>query len=465
MLFQFLKCLLVYSFICTSAVSEAGFLEDFYTSAGSNVNLTPAQIYQTQNLGIVTGGGLVWRTPQTSFQPFYFSPPSLKAGCGGIDVFLGSFGLANKTQFIQFLRSIGQNATGLAFKVALQALAPEIESKIQEIASYINDWNKHFGNACAQAKALMDAGGSAWIKEKVQEAKLNLVSRGVVSDYSEANDKADTSGDISLSNATTQTNSANKTIQAPEINVLWAAFNGGDMGLSQAEKELMMALVGTIVVRKNGTGADTTLAVQNYPSLINLTQLLGDPFNVSESIPVYSCQADTDICLQPVLSQRHEKTFANLVYSKAKALRDAILLRQAPNQEDLKLLTLATSIPIYQIIQLTTLRTYSALNEFLLQQYALAVAWEMAARYIEHLAHQIEKMLTNARQQDQSQMMVQALDKLYQKTYQIRLEMKHHRDEIYQQINKNGALLSQLEQIERALYSYAPAQLAKRSHR
>jgi conjugative transfer pilus assembly protein TraH len=73
---------------------NAGFLEDFYTSAGAAVNVTPAQSYQTQTMGVVTGGSLVWRTPNRSFQPIYFTPPSLRAGCGGIDVFLGAYGLA-----------------------------------------------------------------------------------------------------------------------------------------------------------------------------------------------------------------------------------------------------------------------------------------------------------------------------------------------------------------------------------
>ena len=45
--------------LLTSNVTvNAGFLDDFYDAAGSAVNITPAQVYQTQTMGVVTGGGV-----------------------------------------------------------------------------------------------------------------------------------------------------------------------------------------------------------------------------------------------------------------------------------------------------------------------------------------------------------------------------------------------------------------------
>jgi conjugative transfer pilus assembly protein TraH len=439
---------------------NAGFLEDFYTSAGAAVNVTPAQAYQTQTMGVVTGGSMVWRTPNRNFQPFYFTPPSLRAGCGGIDVFFGAYGLVNRDKFVQFLRQIGQSASGLAFKVALQAMAPELESKIQDVANYINDWNKHFGNSCQAAKALMDAGPSQWIKETVQKAKLSLMASGASSDYSEASNAVDTDGRAAIANAPAEVNSAGKTITAPELNILWAAFNAGNMGLDDSEKELMMALVGTTILRKVRSGPDTTLQPESYPERISLRELVGDPLNSSASIPTYSCNGDRDKCMSLTPSNRPEKPFARLVYEKAKNLYDAIITKQPPNQSDLKLLTMTTSIPIYKIIQVSAMPSRSYLGADLLEQYSMAVAWEIASRYVEDLSRNVGKMLTTARDQDNSKAKVEALERIRERLIEVRREMKAERDEIYQQITKNGAMIAQIEHIERSMYSNLSTQLA-----
>lgn len=403
---------------------------------------------------------MVWRAPNRNFQPFYFTPPSLRAGCGGIDVFLGAFGLANRQQFVQFLRNIGQNASGLAFKVALQAMAPELESKIQDVATYINDWNKQFGNSCQAAKALMDAGPSQWIKETVQKAKLSMMASGAASDYSEASNTVDTDGDAAIANAPAEVNSAGKTITAPELNVLWAAFNSGNMGLDDSEKELMMALVGTTILRKVGSGSDSTLQPESYAERISLRELVGDPLDTSASIPTYSCNGDSDKCMSLTPSTRTEKPFARLVYEKAKNLYDAIITKQPPNQSDLKLLTMTTSIPIYKIIQVSAMPSRSYLGSDLLEQYSMAVALEIASRYVEDISRNVTKMLTTARDQDNSKSKVEALERIRERLVEVRREMKAERDEIYQQITKNGAMIAQIEHIERSMYGNLSTQLA-----
>ena len=53
--------------------------------------------------------------------------PSLRAGCGGIDLFGGAFSFINKQQFVALLQNIGSNAVGYAFKLALQSISPDID--------------------------------------------------------------------------------------------------------------------------------------------------------------------------------------------------------------------------------------------------------------------------------------------------------------------------------------------------
>lgn len=440
--------------------ANASFLEDFYTSAGAAVNVTPAQVYQTQTMGVVAGGSMVWRSPNRNFNPIYFTPPSLKGGCGGIDVFLGAFGLANREQFVQFMRNIGQNAAGLAFKVALQAMAPELESKIQEVATTIQSWNQKFGNSCEAAKALMDSGPNKWIKETAQNARLKMVELGIAPDYSAADGAVSTDGSAAIANAPTQVNSAGLTVNAPELNILWSAFNSGSMTLAAGEKELMMALVGTTVMRKVGSGADATIRAEPYPPRVSVKELLGNPLDVTSSIPTYSCSGDNNKCMNVTPATISQKSFARMVYEKAQSLQSAIFNRTPPNQNDLKLLTVTTSIPIYKIIEISAMPSRSYLGADLLEQYSMAVAWEISSRYVEELSRNIEKMLISAREQEQSAHKVESLEIIKTRLADIRREMKMERDEIYQQINKNGAMISQIEHIERSMYGNLSTQLA-----
>ena len=101
-------------------------MKDFYASAGSyQGNITSAGIYQSNSMNTITGGGFVYRAPRKDFNAFYFTPPSLFAGCGGIDIFLGAFGIPSREEFVAFLRNIGTALPGLAFQLALQSLAPD----------------------------------------------------------------------------------------------------------------------------------------------------------------------------------------------------------------------------------------------------------------------------------------------------------------------------------------------------
>lgn len=443
---------------------HAGFMEDFYTSAGAAVNVTPASVQKTQSMNMVSGGGMVWRVPQRNFSPFYVTPPSIKAGCGGIDIFLGAFGMANRQQFVQFLRNIGQNAAGLAFKVALQAMAPELNSQIQDIANTIAEWNRHFGSSCQAAKALMDSGPNEFIKEKVQSARLWMNSSGAASDYSET-DAAETDGRIAFNNVPDTVNSGGKKVNSVEQNFLWQLLNSGEMGFTDHEKAVIMSLLGTVIYKKINTGtADEIPVPKPYSKIIDLHQLVGDPTSTVE-LPIYRCEAGDD-CLNPSVSATSgtvETGFANMVYTKAKNLRDDIVARQAPNINDLKLLTVTTSVPLYKIIQISALPSRTYLSDELLVNYSMVVAQEIATRYIEQVAKDVEKLSKASRDSDGTKWKDKEIERLEKRLAEVRADMKRERSQLYEVMTKNGSMIAQIEHMERAMYGNMSAQLVANS--
>jgi conjugative transfer pilus assembly protein TraH len=91
---------------------------------GTLVNVTDPSAQMGQRRGVLSGGSLVARNRIVNVNPISLVPPSFEAGCGGIDLFGGSFSFVNAAQFTNLLRGIASNAAGYAFQLALTTMMP-----------------------------------------------------------------------------------------------------------------------------------------------------------------------------------------------------------------------------------------------------------------------------------------------------------------------------------------------------
>ena len=87
-------------------------MQSWFNDIGAYGNVTGPSAYQGQTMNLYTGGSLYMRTPVKNYQLATISPPGFKAGCGGIDLFAGSFSFINKEQLTALLRNIANNAIG-----------------------------------------------------------------------------------------------------------------------------------------------------------------------------------------------------------------------------------------------------------------------------------------------------------------------------------------------------------------
>ena len=101
-------------------------MQRMFSDLGTVGNVTSPGAFRGQTMNTMTGGNLMMRTPGKNYQLGSVALPSLKAGCGGIDVFGGSFSFINKAQFTAMLQNIGANATGYAFQLAIDSISPLI---------------------------------------------------------------------------------------------------------------------------------------------------------------------------------------------------------------------------------------------------------------------------------------------------------------------------------------------------
>lgn len=121
----------------------------------SEINVTPAGAYMGARRGSVGGGRVRAANKISSAQLITIVPPGFKAGCGGIDMWAGSFSFISGKQLEALAKNFASNAAGYAFKLALDKF-PAAKDVIKELQTLANWANSMSLNSCALAKSAMD---------------------------------------------------------------------------------------------------------------------------------------------------------------------------------------------------------------------------------------------------------------------------------------------------------------------
>ena len=127
----------IFSTSATAPALSGGLQSELNELFGNMSNYTQPGVYESTRRGVLAGGGAQIRSRRMNIQLIAFEPPNIKAGCGGIDIFLGSFSYINLDQFISFLRAIAANAAGYAFQMALKVsctICSNVMDAMQQIA-------------------------------------------------------------------------------------------------------------------------------------------------------------------------------------------------------------------------------------------------------------------------------------------------------------------------------------------
>jgi conjugative transfer pilus assembly protein TraH len=134
-------------------VTQAGALDAMLE--GVYTNTTDSGAFQSQRMGHFQGGSFYARFPTKSINVAMFDPPRIQAGCGGIDLFGGSFSFVSGEEIVQILRSIGQNALGLLFQMGIQAISQPLSALLSHWSDKLQAMNQSLRNTCAAANKLV----------------------------------------------------------------------------------------------------------------------------------------------------------------------------------------------------------------------------------------------------------------------------------------------------------------------
>lgn len=132
------------------------------------------------------GGRFTVKYPTNGVQVMQLSPPSITAGCSGIDMFGGSFGFIDAAQFEALLRRVAQNAKGYFFHLLLDNVFPEGAKIVENMQEKINALNQSLSNSCQLAQGIVTGGIDKLGGDKLFGPSIAAANNNSISDVSTA---------------------------------------------------------------------------------------------------------------------------------------------------------------------------------------------------------------------------------------------------------------------------------------
>ncbi len=223
-----------------------------------------------------------------------FQPPSLNAGCGGIDFFGGSIGLLKREELVQMGRNIAAGAAVYAFNLAVESLCPSCAQTMSWLQDKLDQFNQLVSASCQDVvdglgKAQVGMGAANQLKDAVNvggwHEKLGSLADTHVDpqkNWVELLAERSKNGEVGTESPTAGLYG----------NMMWNALGDADIddwnfaaGFGKNEmQELLMSLTGTLIFKQKDP---ENVEWVPYPNLITVADLIES--DGENPIKIYKC--------------------------------------------------------------------------------------------------------------------------------------------------------------------------------
>ncbi|MBD1389496.1 conjugal transfer protein TraH [Neiella sp. HB171785] len=271
----------------------------------AEISFVSGSSYKSQKRRGVAFGSARYRNNLVQENLVAFRPPSMTAGCGGIDFYAGSFSVINGDQLVQMGRGIMQGAASYAFGLAMDSICPSCAKYMSDIQEMLNKFNLDSREMCQKGAELVTnaAFGEDWQTKLSNNRFNNFVDgflEGASPDFNGSLDNLFNSGG-KVDSTNTTSNTINKYYNT---NVVWdglsnANVNNWSVSLPSisgyAFQELLMSVIGTTVLTYDETStADKQNAVVNThgATITDMSDFFEGSTN-DKKLEILKCQPDT----------------------------------------------------------------------------------------------------------------------------------------------------------------------------
>jgi conjugative transfer pilus assembly protein TraH len=342
-------CLLIFAIEPTQA-GIGNDLANFFKRAGSSKNFSAPGSFKDQSAGYYTGGSMAVRNTVRSADLATIQMPGFRAGCGGIDAWLGGFSHISSAQLVSMLRNIGSSAASYAFMLAIQTVSPQIYNIMNELNALATQINQTNINSCEIAATTL---GGIWPKTDQSSKHLCQAmgsNLGIFSDWSAARQGCGADGRRGDVIRRQGGDPKYKDMLVGSFNLSWKAIQANAFLRADAElAQLFMTLVGSIIVRERGD----TFEVVNLPGHADREDVMSSLLNGGDT-PIYQC--DSNLCLNPRLNTIRMAA-NNALLTKTNNILTELIKKiyqdEAITGEEKAFLN-STQLPVYKMLNVTT---------------------------------------------------------------------------------------------------------------
>ena len=432
-------------------------MQALFNDLGAIGNVTAPGAFHGQAMNLYTGGSLMMRAPGKNYPLINAQLPNLRAGCGGIDLFGGSFSFINKQQFVAMLQNIGANAVGYAFKLALQSISPDIDKLLTELQDQMNKINAMNINSCEAAQALVN-GVVGEYDNSIQSGCANISQYlGSVTDRADARFSCATNAPAVAKSAANSSDPNVRNATFVKGNVVWMALNQVGGTISRQEKELIMSVIGTVILyppEDDGSGA-----MPRYiePSIAGLRDiLLGRSASATQGnvdIEVYACDEPTD-CMNPVRTTVSVKPFTQLVSERLRRMSDNIVNRTPQTPADIGFINNTTE-PVYKMLAVANAVPGSNTAETLIETYKDVIALDYAETFLNRVIRQAMTALSQSLKRTGIEQ--EYVETLKRNAQEAQRQLLSEKQTAYAKVRSVSSMTQDLQTLERQLWSSMPA--------
>jgi len=266
---KLLKFLLSFAFILFAQLGHAS-LQDSLLSGFDDATLTGAPgTYKVGDRTVTTGGYIRIRVPMSPAPNLLaITPPSIKGGCNGIDVYGGSFSLISKDELISWLENVTSNAGALAtftFVTFIKDQCSACSDGMEWLYQLQDTMNKTLMGSCDAANMIVGglSGDSTQFDDYKQQLSNSYSDLGTKASH--VDDKADamfefnsgavTSADMTSAATASGMTDKNEALMVTGANIsFWLTQKGGfaelisgQLGGLEDKEDVVLPLVFSII--------------------------------------------------------------------------------------------------------------------------------------------------------------------------------------------------------------------------
>lgn len=452
---KLLSVLMAWVLFLAPPIARAGDLnsevDSMFNNLGAVGNYTQPGAFKGQTFNTYAGGNLYLRSPNKTYQLAAAQFPSAKGGCGGIDLFGGSFSHISAAEFKNMLKNITAALPGIAFQLALEAVSPLLGG-ITKWAKGLETWiNNARINSCETATALVSSAAEATGYDSQRGCAKLAMTMGLESDIDSAMRRCASESSSILADAR-KSSDANIRELAPFVgNLTWKALQAVD-SLDDSSRELAMSIVGTFIYYPE---ADNRQAQYVGPTVTSVAHLLygqSEAASGNVNVQLLKCNNYTDCDQVSVVSNYVHEPLTKKVESLLRIISEHIRDRTPiPNNTNAIGFVNSTSLPVWRMLSIGNTIPGSGLADTLIGNYREVIAADYATAFLKQFATVALASLRKNFKLNQSQLASAA--GLHDDAQRFIDRLLVEQQAMYGKVNSVSAVATDLERLERNLRS------------